>query len=656
MRQTVSRSITLLAAMALPALAAEWKPIDPLELSLTKGRIDPDAGAEALLWEVRLEDKNQGVDVQTIWNHYVRVKIYNEKGRDDQGTVELPSSKKRFVLEIAARTIKKNGTIVDLKKDQIFERELVKIKGLKVKGKAFALPNVEPGDVVEYQYKEVWQDELANYVPLYFQRDIPVWNVKYTIKPLSIPGFNFSMRWMPFHCNNTPFKNERNGFVSTMMNDVPAFKREPMMPPENEVKSWVLVYYEEDKKMTPEKYWKDLGKALYPGFKDAIKPDGEIKKLAAELVSSSPNPEEQLAAIETFCRTKIKNASYQGFSMTAEEREEVYKKNKKLSDVLKRKAGTSGEINELFASLATAAGFEARRARVGDRGNTFFDPRRMTSHFMRATNVAIKMGDLWKFFDPATPYLEPGMLRWGEEGVPALISDAKEGFFVNTPYSGPEKSAKRRIGRFTLKDDGTLEGTVRAQYEGHSGREFKNQYDDKTEAERELDWTEDVKKLFPDAQITNFHMGNVMEPVKPFAVSYTISIPGYAARTGKRILLQPAVFERGYGARFPETERRHDIYFQYAWSEEDDVRIELPESWELDNPTKAPDTSFGEMGGYKTDLRKTTDGRTILYKRLLTFGAKQMTVIPVSAYPQIRKVFDFIHEQDNHVLTLKQAQ
>ena len=79
MRQTVSRSIALLAAMALPALAAEWKPIDPLELSLTKGRIDPDAGAETLLWDVRLEDKNQGVDVQTIWNHYVRIKIYNEK-------------------------------------------------------------------------------------------------------------------------------------------------------------------------------------------------------------------------------------------------------------------------------------------------------------------------------------------------------------------------------------------------------------------------------------------------------------------------------------------------------------------------------------------------------------------------------------------------
>jgi len=71
----------------------------------------------------------------------------------------------------------------------------------------------------------------------------------------------------------------------TALNDVPAFKSEPYMPPEDQLRAWMLVYYEDDKNMAPDKFWKELGKQDYARFKPLIKTDGDIKRAAAELVS-----------------------------------------------------------------------------------------------------------------------------------------------------------------------------------------------------------------------------------------------------------------------------------------------------------------------------------------------------------------------------------
>src|SRR5262249_29523664 len=150
---------------------------------------------------------------------------------------------------------------------------------------------------------------------------------------------------------------------------------------------------------------------------------------ATELVSGIDKPAEKLAASDLFCRTKIQNASSATSQMTAEQRKAV-KENHSPGDTLKQKAGRFMDIDYLFAAMATAAGFEARMARIPDRGDTFFSKQRPTRYFINNFSVAVKMDDKWRFFDPTSPYLEPGMLRWEEEGGQALVSDPKEGFWT----------------------------------------------------------------------------------------------------------------------------------------------------------------------------------------------------------------------------------
>ena len=634
--------------------AADWRPIDPAELAQKTPLVEPGADAEAILWDVRIEDTVQGGDLSLTLSHYIRIKIYTDLGREKYATVEIPRYGKRNIYDVAARTIKADGTTIDLKKDAIFDRQLVKTKGVKVQGKTFTLPSVRPGDIIEYRYRESRGNELANYMRLYFQRDLPMWTVTYHLKPLSIPGFPFGMRTMAFQCKHPPFEKEPNGFYATTMHNMPAFVEEPDSPPEDTLRAWMLVYYEEDKKIDAEKFWKETGKSDYTRFKPLTSPDSQVKRTSAELISGIAKPEDQLAALDKFCRTKIRNIYSQANPMTAEERKAI-KENRSPGSTLKQMAGTGTDIDLLFTSLAIAAGFEARMARVVDRSDYFLDKGFASTYFMNTHSVAVKVNDKWTFYDPATPYLEPGMLRWQEEGGAGLVSDPKEGFFANTQSSAPARSKRIHRGNFKLLDDGTLEGTVAYVFTGHLGVMEKNRYDDMTPAQREEDFKDSVKNRLSTAEISKFEMTGADSPDKPISVKFFISVPGYGTRTGKRLLFQPAFFQRNFAPRFTATNRKWNVYFTYAWAEEDEVTIELPDGWELDQPVSPALLKMEPVGGYHAVLAKTADARTLVYKRNFDFGRENKLLFPPGAYSLLKGAFDAIQEQDGHMVALKAA-
>jgi len=157
-----------------PAVADNWRPVDPSELAQKTAKVEPGADAEAIFWDVKIEDSIHGQDFQLTLNHYIRIKIFTNLGTEKYATVEIEEAKARKIADVAGRTIKPDGSIVELKKDGIFDRDLVKAKGAKVRGKTFTLPNVEVGDIIEYRYKEYRDNELANYMRLYYQRDLPI--------------------------------------------------------------------------------------------------------------------------------------------------------------------------------------------------------------------------------------------------------------------------------------------------------------------------------------------------------------------------------------------------------------------------------------------------------------------------------------------------
>jgi len=247
------------------------------------------------------------------------------------------------------------------------------------------------------------------------------------------------------------------------------------------------------------------------------------------------------------------------------------------------------------------------------------------------------------------------MLRWQEEGQAALVSDPKEGIWTRTQHLEPARSARQRRAELKLLDDGTLEGSVQFTYTGHIGREEKLDLEDKTAAQQEEEWKKNLQERLSTAEISSFTVEQATDPVKPVVVKFKVTVPGYATRTGKRILFQPAFFERNLGARFTESKRRWNIYFDYPWSEDDQVSIELPEGWELDQPIAPGGNTIKDLSEYSVSVGKTRDGRKIVYQRKFDWGRNMNILTPVAAYDTLKKVFDYVQQQDNFALTLKAA-
>ena len=635
-----------LIASPLARAGDDWRAIDPSELALKISSVEKDADAEALFWEVRLDDSNPE---EFSLKHYIRIKIFTDRGKESQSKVDLPYQGSARIKDIAARVIKPDGTIIELKKDDVFDRTIVKTSGLKLKAKSFALPSIEPGAIIEYRWREVIPGGSANRLRIHFQREIPVANVTYYLKPFQ------GMAYLPFRLGDAKFVKDKDGFFKLSVAKMPAFREEPNAPPENELRAWLFLYFTEGAKPTAEKYWKDYGRSLHEGTKDLLKVDGEVKNGIAAIIGDATEPVEKLRRLYDFCRTKIKNTSDDASGLSDDERKKL-KENKSPADTLKRLQGTGTDIDLLFAALARAAGFDARIALSGNRDDLFFNKELAHSYFLGSSFIAVKVGEGWQFFSPAEKYTEFGMLGWPEESQDALLLDPKEPFWVATPTSGPEKSFEKRTGRFRLLEDGTLEGDVTIEYTGHLGFDKKEYNDDDSPAQREDTLKDIVKRRLSTAEVSQIKIENVADPLKPFTYSYHLRVPGYAQRTGKRLFFQPGVFSRGAGSLFAATDRKFAVYFHYPWSEKDHITIELPPGFTLDS-ADAPASISPDMTRQvcAQQIKIKSNGQMLIYERDFFFGGGGSILFPVSGYPVIRQLFDMLGKANDHTITLKQG-
>ena len=622
----------------------EWRPVDPADLALKTAVVEPNADAEAIFWDIRIDD---GGENDLVLNHYVRIKIFTERGRDQYSKIDIPYLSGIKIKDVAARTIKPDGSIVELLKDDIIEKTVVKVSGLKLRTKTFAFPGVEPGAIVEYKWKEVRSDSSADNMRLQFQRDIPVQAVTYRIKPAK------DMSWdvRPFNMDRFDFQREKNGFDVTTVNRMPAFREEPMMPPEDSVRSWALVRYHGFFSVLSSYSFQAM--QTYYVLQPYMKIDNDIKKKATEIVEGATTVDEKVLKIFDFCRTNIRNIDDKNAGFTEEDLEKL-KENKKPSDTLKRGVGSGSDMNLLFAALVNALGYEARAVLLPDREQRFFDRNVIVPRALRASAIAVRSGETWKFFDLGSKYVTPPMLPWQEEGVDGLLADSQPEW-LRTPMSSPDKSKEKRTATFTLDENGTLEGDVSIQYTGHLGVERKKLNDDDSPVQREENLKEAVKGRMSSAELTNIVVENATDPVKPFVYKYHVRVPGYAQRTGKRIFFQPGYFHKGIEALFSSGTRRYPIYFHFPWSEEDRITITLPKGYALDNADRPAPINVQEICKHEINMGVTKDQTQLIYQRNFLFGGKDAILFPVSTYDHMKRLFDEISRADNHMITLKQA-
>ena len=623
----------------------DWRPVDPSHLAMKTSLVEKDADAEALFWEIKVADEFDSSGAgNTVLRHYIRIKVFTERGKEQKSTVDITYMNRARISDIQGRTIKPNGEIVELKKDAVFERTIVKFGKLKLNAKSFAMPGVEPGSIIEYRYRE--SRPTSYYTRLEFQQEVPVHFVKYYIKPLE--SADYKLRGMAFHATPTPMVKEGN-FQTISLSNVPAFKEEPKMIPEDEVRAWYLLFYSQDAQNDPQKYWDKQGKKSFGEYKSEIKVNDDVKKAVAEAVGDASTPDQKLERLLTFCRSKIKDI-YDSANVFSDEDRKKMKENKNSADTLKNGYGTRRDIDMLFAALASAAGFEPRVVRSVDRSEAFFDKSFPDDYFLDDQVIAVKVDGNWKYFTPSAKYVPYGMIRWENEGMEALLTDSKEPSFVTLPLSAADKTLEQTIGKFKLDEDGTLEGDASIILTGHLSALMKKANESASEQKREESLKELIKRHLGAAELSNIKVENVTDLNKPFTYTFHIKVPNYATRTGKRLFIQPAFFQFGETAVFPNSQRKYPIYFEYPSTEISHVEIELPEGFALDNAEAPGSFNANDVVKYTVKLATSKDTKVLIYDRTL---AIQGMMFPVTSYTALKTVFDTLHKEDNHQITLK---
>ena len=651
-------TIGLVCAASGPAHAAvSWRPVTPEELALKAPTVDRGSDAEALSYEVEVEDESRFE--HTIRRHTLRVKIYNERGKAAFAQVNIFHNNKVAISYVAARTVRPDGTSVEVKDSDIFERTVARGKGEKVEATSFALPAVEVGSIVDYRWTEFRHESFTHYAVIPIQLAVPIQQLRFVVRPPDQIPPGYRMRVQGLGVPLGPRKDELGSkaqslSVWTVVN-IPAFVEEPDMPPEGTSRASIFVRYTDKDSETVEGFWSAWSKEFHREFGKATKASKALEPTVKDIVIDAKAPMEKARRICEFCRDQIKRLEDDASGLTPDQVRET-KPNKTPEETVARRIGTDREIVEAFGALAATAGLATRVVALPDRSKTFFHPQVFNPRLLDNVVIAVEIDGQWRYFDPSETYVNCGRLRWQNEGVQARVIDSSGGAFVDIPMTPASDSVTRRSAKLRLAEDGTLEGDVALDYRGHVSEERKELYDAETPERREELLREALKERMNAAEVSQVRFEDVTRPGDMMSIAYHVRVPGYARRTGKRLFLQPSYFRYGYAPRFTALTRKNPVCFDYPWSEKDEIDIELPSGFDLENADAPADLKVGDVVLSSMKLAVTTGTpRVLKVERQFSFGGTGSVLFQPNAYEDLKGVFDILHSSDNHMLTLRQG-
>lgn len=626
--------------------AANWKTVSPQDLKITATDIgDPEADAAILFREGELNDNTgEGTSLKV----YIRIKIFNERGRRF-ADVQLPYKVELGkVTDVRARTIRPNGTVIEVEGRDVFDKLLVKTSHGVWCARVFSMPAVEPGSIIEYRYRQTYPQGFR-YFALDLQSELFTKTLSYRIQPQA--GSRFEVRWVTFNAQDARrFDPTWDGTYNIRAENIPPFRREPLMPPELTVKMWGWLYYSDELETRPDKYWRNYGKRMHDRASYETRSSGAIRRVLDSILLAGDGPQEKIARIYNYVQTEIQNLGLRQRQEPGESGPE-FKANNNADETIRRRYGTPREINRLFIAMLRAAGFDAAVAELTTRDENYFH-RSFPDAFQLNSEVTAVIGrdGATQFYDPGTPYCPLGMLAWEKEAVTALVYDERNPRFVETPVSDAARSASEYNLTVTPAANGSVTARVEAKFTGHRGLEFRGEMLELTNEERRKQVANAAREILPTATVeeSSVVVSNLTGVSATPGSSYNFTAPQFAARTEKRLLLRPALLLHRDESLLPSPRRFNSIYFNYPWSENERYTIEIPEGYDVEQLPAPVDIDIGAARYQATFSRQ---DRRIIYERRLMVNAINFTA---DQYSTIKEFFDRTHQADRAVISLKQ--
>jgi hypothetical protein len=632
--------------------AASWPPIAPEEMALTS--IPEQPGAPAVILNREEIDDDTAHDQRV----YMRLKVLTEAGRK-YADVELPYNRKHFTIsDVSGRTVHADGSIVPFQ-GKPFDKVVVKGHNIRIQVKAFTLPDVQVGSVLEYRYV-LGYDDNALYSPEWtVQDELFQKRAFFKFVPFQFGGSRYvevergrtanGVAWTPFlpagHATQIHTRPDGFNWVELEMKNVPAFIEEPYMPPADPMKWRVYFYYQVELK--PDEYWKNEGKYWNKTAENFMGRKNGVAEAVTAMIAASDPPAMKVRKIYAFV-SGLQNQSYDPPRAQQEDQAMGIKPNAGVDDALRQKSGDHDELNRLFVAMVRAAGIPAWLMRVPDRENMIFVQQYMSTQQFDAEIAIVQLGDKETFFDPGSKFCPYSLLSWHYSDDQGLRqSSAKGTEFGDSPHATYKQAMIQRVAQLKLTDQGTVEGTLVVGFFGLEGM-IRRREAGKTDAEGRKKLLEDeIKTWLPGGSDVTLTSIPDWQGVGSLMTEFKISSP-LATSAGKRWIVPLHVFQVNQKPLFAPAQRTLPIYFYYPSQEVDEVHLTLPPNMEVES-VPPDDKVHLDYALYET-IQKPEGPNGIVSVRNLIMGG---IAFPVSEYKNLKGFYDKVKAGDDQPVVLK---
>lgn len=624
----------------------EWQPITAEELKMTSEPKAPGAPAIILYRQIDRDDSNPRTPHEY---NYVRTKILTEEGRK-YADVEIPFFKEsENVVNLRARTIQPDGSTVNFD-GKVYEKEIVKGRGVKWLAKTFTLSDVQPGSIIEYHYTIDFEENYVFSSHWTLSEELFTTLGKYSLRPYG----QFALHWTwpnglpPGTAPPAEQNDARGNYIRMEARNIPAFQVEDDMRPENAIKYMVdFVYFDGTVENDPVKFWSNRGKKLYDRAEGFVGRRKAMEPAVSGIVAPSDSPETKLQKI--YARVQqVRNTSYERQKTEQELKRDKEKEISNVEDLWKQGYRDGTQITWLFLALARAAGLEAYPVWVSSRTEDFFNPNLMRASDLNSNVVLVRLNGKDLYFDPGSAFTPYGLLPWGETGVRGLKLDKDGGVWVTTP--SPESFVSQTIRKADLKldSDGTLEGKLTVTFTGleASLRRVEEHNEDEAHHKKLLeDYVREVVPAGIDVELTN--KPDWASSSDSLVAEFSLKVPGWVSGAGKRALLPVGLFCGAEKHMYEHATRVHPLYFRFMYRKLDDVQIELPLGWQVSSLPQ-PVTQDAKLLVYNSKAEN-KNGRLHLERHLTV----ELGFLEQKYYGTVRNFYQLVKNADEQQIVLQ---